>query len=796
MATASSIDRVRCHAMNTQEILSSVRRDGYQPLKLKALARKLGVSSAEYGEFRDLVKGLIQQGRLELGKNRTIRQPDTHGTVTGTFRGIRAGGGFVRPQIQEGTVGPDIYISPDSAKDAASGDEVLVKVTKRPARQGRNPEGKILEVIERATHQFVGSYFEEAGHGWVRVDGTIFLQPISVGDPGAKRAKPGDKVVIEMVRFPASGMSGEAVLTELLGPRGAAGVDTLGIIREFGLPDKFHDDALEEARERAREFEAEVGKFEQDACGVAGVESSSPQPSSTHGATGGSKTRSQPPDSPLSTHHSLLDTARHDFTGETIITIDPTDARDFDDAVHVHRLDGGNWVLGVHISDVAHFVRPNTALDREARKRGTSVYLPDRVLPMLPEIISNGLASLQEGVVRYTKSAIMEFNDNGTMLHADVVPSMIRVTKRFDYKTAMDCLKHPHKYHGRLGGDVRALLDRMRKLAGILRERRREKGFLELELPEVKLELESNGRFKAAHMQEHDESHQIIEEFMLSANEAVAQYLADRDLLFMRRVHGDPDPYKLRAFAEFVRAIGYKIKKPQSRSELQGLLAQSVSRPDRYAVHYGLLRSMKRAEYSPEALGHYAIASDCYCHFTSPIRRYPDLLVHRLLERYWQKAGVPRPESAKGVVSHKHDSPRPSRTQGVPHNRIRVDENELIALGEHCTYTERRAAQAEAELIKLKVLNFLVDKTGLELKAVITSVEEFGFFAQSADYLIDGLVHVSTITDDYYRYDPAAHTLEGRRTGRAFRLGDTITVRVARVDLDRRQLDFQVARRR
>jgi ribonuclease R len=330
----------------------------------------------------------------------------------------------------------------------------------------------------------------------------------------------------------------------------------------------------------------------------------------------------------------------------------------------------------------------------------------------------------------------------------------------------MDALKHPHKYHGRLDGEVRALLDRMRKLAAILRKRRLSKGFLELELPEVKLELDASGRFVRAHLQQHDESHQIIEEFMLNANEAVAQYLADRDLLFMRRVHGDPDPYKLRAFAEFVRAIGYKIKRPQSRGELQAVLAQSETRPDRYAVHYGLLRSMKRAEYSPEEIGHYAIASDCYCHFTSPIRRYPDLLVHRLLDRYWRDG------------------------------KVSVDETELIALGEHCTFTERRAAQAEAELIKLKVLSYLADKIGLEMKGVITSVEEFGFFAQSADYLVDGMVHVSTLGDDYYRFDSATHSLEGVRTGRTYRLGDSVTVRVASVDLDRRQLDFQVARRK
>lgn len=702
--------------MNTQTILAYVRRDGYEPLKLKALARKLEVSSNEYSAFRDTVKGLIDQGRLEYGKGRAIRQPDPHGTVTGVFKGNRAGFGFVRPHVKEGGPLLDIYVAKPNAMDAATGDEVLVKITKKPSREGRNPEGKIVEVLERATSQFVGTYFEQDGRGFVKVDGKIFFDSIYVGDPGAKGATPGDKVVVEMLRFPGPGMAGEAVLIEVLGARGAPGVDLMSIVREYGLPEEFFEDALEEAREITQKFDESAR------------------------------------------------TGRRDFTAETIVTIDPPDAHDFDDAVHVHRLDGGKWQLGVHIADVAAFVRPSRPLDREARKRGTSVYLPGRVIPMIPELISNGLASLQEGKVRYTKTALMEFSPEGTLLDADVMSSVICVTKRLDYATVVDVYQHPHKYHGRLAGEVRALLDRMRKLAGILRKRRREKGFLELSLPEAKLELDEQGRFKAAHMQQHDESHQIIEEFMLSANEAVAQYLEDRDLLFLRRVHGDPDPLKLRAFAEFARGIGYQIKKPQSRHELQSVLAQSADRPDRYAVHYGLLRSMKRAEYSPEELGHYAIASDCYCHFTSPIRRYPDLLVHRLLDRLWKDG------------------------------KVSVDQTELIALGEHCTYTERRAAQAEADLIKLKVLTYLSDKIGLELQAVITSVEEFGFFAQAGDYLVDGLIHVSTLADDYYRYEQSTHTLTGTRRGRTFRLGDAIKVRVARVDLDRRELDFQLAR--
>jgi ribonuclease R len=307
---------------------------------------------------------------------------------------------------------------------------------------------------------------------------------------------------------------------------------------------------------------------------------------------------------------------------------------------------------------------------------------------------------------------------------------------------------------------------RMRELALILRRRRLRRGALELSMPEIELELDDEGRVTGAHFRKHDVSHQIIEEFMLAANEAVAEQLAELGVPFLRRVHPSPEPTKLKAFAEFARILGYKVPRDTDRFGLQRVLEQSASKPDSYAVHYALLRSLKQAVYGPEAEGHYALASDNYCHFTSPIRRYPDLTVHRLLGR-WLRTG-----------------------------RAGSDETELANLGDHCSKTERRAETAERELIKVKLLDFMSQRIGLEVDAIITGVADYGFFAQVEELPVEGLVHVSTLEDDYYYYEQASHSLIGRRSGRRFRLGDKVFVRVVHVDLQRRQLDFRVAERK
>jgi ribonuclease R len=420
--------------------------------------------------------------------------------------------------------------------------------------------------------------------------------------------------------------------------------------------------------------------------------------------------------------------------------------------------------LTVHIADVAHFVPPGGPLDREARDRGTSVYLPQRVVPMFPEVISNALASLQEGRVRYVKTVEMEFADAGEPVSARFSNGAIRNRKRFTYEQVQAILDQPHGPAAKgIAPEIVRMLQDMRTLSKTLRARRRRRGSLEMDMPEPVLEYDEKGHVSGAHFAKHDESHRLIEDFMLAANEAVASHFDHLKIPFVRRIHPAPEPRKLEAFVLFARTLDYKLPRRPSRFDLQRVLDASAKTSERHAVHYATLRSLKQATYSPEQDEHFALASDQYCHFTSPIRRYPDLTVHRELGQWLEK------------------------------DRVRTDVKELRNIADHCSKTERRAESAEREAVKLRLLSYLSDRIGLILDAVITGVAEYGFFAQGKEFPAEGLVHVSSLGDDYYQYDADGHLLEGRRHGQRYRLGDEVRVEVVRVDLNRRQLDLRVA---
>jgi ribonuclease R len=697
-------------------ILGAISKKSYKPMTAKALARKLGLADHAAREFRTTLRGLIKEGKARVGKNDVILPAASLPLATGTFKRLKVGDGVVRVPTEEGLPPQEYYVPDHLTHDAASGDEVEIAVRKRSSRVD-DGLAEVRAVLKRATRRFVGTYFERDGDALVRVDGQIFTHSVLVSDAAVKGVRPNDKVVLEMIRFPTAMDRGEGVVVEVLGRAGDPKVDTTAVVRSLGIPDQFPEDALAEAREQATTFR------EDDLSG------------------------------------------REDFTKQLVITIDPVDAKDFDDAVSLTKdADTGHWLLTVHIADVAHFVPPGGPLDREARDRGTSVYLPQRVVPMFPEVISNALASLQEGRVRYVKTVEMEFADAGEPVSARFSNGAIRNRKRFTYEQVQAILDQPHGPAAKgIAPEIVRMLQDMRTLSKTLRARRRRRGSLEMDMPEPVLEYDEKGHVSGAHFAKHDESHRLIEDFMLAANEAVASHFDHLKIPFVRRIHPAPEPRKLEAFVLFARTLDYKLPRRPSRFDLQRVLDASAKTSERHAVHYATLRSLKQATYSPEQDEHFALASDQYCHFTSPIRRYPDLTVHRELGQWLEK------------------------------DRVRTDVKELRNIADHCSKTERRAESAEREAVKLRLLSYLSDRIGLILDAVITGVAEYGFFAQGKEFPAEGLVHVSSLGDDYYQYDADGHLLEGRRHGQRYRLGDEVRVEVVRVDLNRRQLDLRVA---
>ncbi|MFT5526245.1 MAG: ribonuclease R [Pirellulaceae bacterium] len=718
-------------------ILKHVNSENYQPVKPKVIAKKLGVPTDGMQLVRMAVKLLAKEGLVSYGSKHLVhptkpsnskpsssKSSDSKSSdpkskhLMGKFHRTAKGFGFVRPTgtIRAQGRDADIFIAESDTIDAATGDKVNIRLN-REGRGSHKHSGEIVEIVERSRTQFVGSYVLDDGQSFVQVDGKLFVKPVPVGDPGAKDVQIGDKVVVDMIQFPSDKTAGEAVITERLGKAGEANVDTLMIMREFSLPGPFPEDVLDVARDQAEKFAPEtIGD-------------------------------------------------RLDLTEATILTIDPKDARDFDDAVSLEKLENGHWRLGVHIADVSHFVPEGSSLDDEARDRATSIYLPDRVIPMLPEIISNGLASLQPKKHRYAKTVFIEMTEEGVRVATDFANSVIVSKHRFTYEEVDDYLADPKPWRTKIPDSICGLVDRMHTLAMTLRTRRLDRGAIELILPETKIDFDKNGRVSGAHKVLNTVSHQIIEEFMLSANEAVAERLTDEEINFLRRVHEPPEPRRLKQLTTFVHDLGIECESLESRFEIKRVIKEVEGAGESHAVNFAVLKSMSKAHYSPVDEGHYALNSPNYCHFTSPIRRYPDLVVHRIV----------------GALA----------SSLPPDDEIQ----KLLQIGEHCSQREQRAEAAERELVKLKLLGYLQNRVGQKMEAIVTGVESFGLFAQGVEIPAEGLIHIDAMTDDYYVYDDATHSLTGRRNENRYRLGDTIEVEVAAVDMERRELNLSLIRK-
>ena len=700
------------------KVLELLRAPDYRPLDRTEIARKLGCKGQQRVEARTILRELEHAGDIvRIRKNRYVL-PSEADLVAGKISIHQAGFGFL---AQEKTSEPDIFIAAENTGTAMNGDRVVVRISRdvapRRAKDRNRQEGRVIRILERARDTIVGTLQHSKNFYYVVSDDPRLVHNVYVQVPTRTKLPKvptrGDKVVVRLEDWQSRHVNPEGEIIEVLGRSDAPGVDMLSIIRKFDLPTEFPKNVLEETNRIPTSVEQQMIK------------------------------------------------GREDLRDKFIVTIDPDDARDFDDAIDVAKIDNGDWRLGVHIADVSAYVTPDGALDREARRRGNSVYLPDRVIPMLPERLSNGVCSLNPGVDRLTFSVFIEFDKNGRAKHARFAKTVIRSAKRLTYKEAYAILQ------SKPSGELSQRLHTAWELASLLRRKRFEQGSLDLDFPEVKVYVDKNGKPIRLERIENDESHQLIEEFMLAANEAVARELRHRSIPAIYRIHEDPDPEKLGEYREFILSFGYKVGDLSQRKELQRFLSSIRGKAEEQALKIGLLKSLKRARYAARPLGHYGLAKANYLHFTSPIRRYADLVVHRTLAEL--------------------NSPR----------RSKIDIGQMESMAEHISATERNAAEAEIESVRLKKLQFfqaqLEERNPQVFRAAVMDVRNFGLVVELPDALVTGVVHVSTLADDFYRFDAAQRRLVGRRTNRRYSVGDQLNVFVARVDVFKQQIDFAVS---
>lgn len=697
----------------TDTIIDYLRTTAGRPLKAKELAKGLGVPTQDYSEFKAKLAELERKGLLYRARSQRYAAPERINLVVGRLQTIRGGAGFVTPEDGDGA--GDLYIPAQSMDSAVDGDRVVARVEYR--RRGQRQEGSIIKVLERARESLVGVYHPEHNFGFVvpedrKLTRNIFIPPGQEGD-----AERGDVVVVRITHWGNHHLGPTGEIEKVLGPATEAGVDVLAVIYGHGLPIDFPSEVLEEA----------------EAIRQAGL-----RPDDLEG--------------------------RSDLRHLHVVTIDPADAKDHDDALSIQFLEDGSREVGIHIADIGHYVREGSALDAEALRRGTSIYLVDRVIPMLPEALSADLGSLRPGEDRLALSLLLRLNGENRVLGHRLVRSVIRSRHRISYDEAQGIIDGT--------GSIDAETDRaIRELVAISRElraARAARGSLDFDLPEARVILNTRGEPTDIQRVLRLESHRLIEDFMLLANETIAAEAVRRRIPMVYRVHEAPDPDRVEQLREFVATFGHRLSQrtDPTPKDMQRLLERVRGRPEENLVSTVVLRSMKQARYSPENLGHFGLAAKSYLHFTSPIRRYPDLMVHRLAARALIDGESPEPGSA----------------------------DELLAtVSRIASERERVAVEAERDSVALKKVEFMEQRLGETFTGTISGVTAFGFFVLLDDFFVEGLVHVSWLTDDYYLFIEEQFALVGERTRRRFQLGDRIRVQVTAVSREERKIDFQLA---
>ena len=704
------------------QLLRQIREQVHYPATARELIRVLDIARDERATFKRQLNSLVSEGALVVVRGNRYGLADRMDLVVGRLEAHPAGYGFVTPERHGEDIKGDVFVAAPNLKEALHGDRVVVRVERHRA-DGR-AEGRIVEILERRNETIVGRFVvDDSGLTFVQPFDKRVLADVYVPRDATKGADPGEMVTVEVTKWgtPTRGPVGRIV--EVLGDVDEPGVDTEIILRKYGIVDEHSNEAITEARRLGGTVK------ERDLKG------------------------------------------RSDFRDRFVVTIDGEDARDFDDAISIERLASGHFWLGVHIADVGHYVREGGALDREAYERGTSVYFPERAVHMFPEDLATGLCSLKPHVDRLVQSCLMEVNTRGDVVRYEIHDGVINSTERMTYTAVNAILTDRDAATVERYEQLVPMFESMRDLFHVLHARRRRRGSVDFDLPEAKVVLDDEGLVEDIVAHERNIAHRLIEEFMLLANETVAHHLEHHHMPTLYRIHEPPDPLKVLEFDEFVTSLGYSLGAPPggavTPAHFQKLVARIQGTPEERPIAFLMLRTMQKARYDALNLGHFGLAAETYTHFTSPIRRYPDLVVHRVL--------------------------RELRHTAVSDERREELDEDLPETGRHTSEMEVRATEAEREILQWKKVRFMADKVGDSFEGYVTGVTSFGLFVELIEHYVEGLVHVSTMADDYYRFSEQNHTLFGENTRRVYRLGDKVTVQVIRVDQERRQIDLGVA---